>query len=498
MIKRSRYLKRAGVAVVLLLVVVGVFVSQRGYRLASLGYDLESQLRYLIDDGGTIGASPAAEAFADRYLELIFGHNQQLLDGVRDNIRRGVEADPDLLLGEVAALVVTYREDEDRAVMDVAVHVIGGFPLGRMAPQFHPGGFFQQNVDENLWDVGNTALRFAGREMILLAEEDVAATQADILEGIFSGYVDPLLAHATEPVFYMMVLPNPRQIVPPQLRHHISAIVYEGALSLYAGRNDIVLVTDSRRAASYVLGVINDLKRAAELALQTRFGGVEYEAEWGIARGPWWSYEMAQTAAGTSIERDGNLVRITSEFERVMVNAIIKSIERFGRDWRRKRMIMEDGVDPLEFDRQMTDRAPGSYWPDDHRWGPDAPIAPSAEELRLQAAEAALSEAQRELEQAQAQLRRDETAAHRARERRAELETVAAREAATEDGISTRTAAALQVATAQVEATEAQQGRSNDRVATAQRAIQAAENEFDLADRALTDAREMRRQRVMR
>ncbi len=495
---QRRHLKRAGITLLLLAVFAGGMLGVRGYRLATFAYDLESQLRYLIDDGGTIGTSPAAETFSDLYLQVIFGDNPQLLEQVRTNIREGVERDPDLMLGEVAAMLVTHREDDNGSVLDVAVHVIGGFPLGRMAPQFHRDGFFRQHVDENLWSVANTALRFAGREMVLLADEEVADRQSAVLDGIFDGRVGPLLVQMEEPIFYTMVLPNPRRVMPPQLRHHISAVIYQGAISHHAGRNELVLLTNSRRSANYTMSVISDLKRVAELALKTRFDGVEYEAEWGTTTGPWWSYEMAQTSEQTTIEREDNLVRLTSDFERVMVNAIVKSIERFGRDWRRKRLVMEEGLDPREADRRMASRSPLHYWSDEHRWGPDWPVAPSDEERRLLDSQVELRNAERTRERAEAQLRRHEEAAQQANERREELEAAAAREAETEEGVSARTASRLQAARERANEAETQLASTREDVDSARQAQQNAEAEVERAERAFADAQERRLQRVSR
>ncbi len=495
---KRRYFKLVGGTLLVLALATGGFLGFRGYRLATFAYDLESQLRYLIDDGGTIGTSPAAETFSDIYLEIIFGHNGQLLEQVRENIRRGVQRDPDLMLGEVAAMLVTYREDEEENVLDVAVHVVGGFPLGRMAPQFHRDGFFRQHLDEKLWNVANTALRFAGREMVLLADEEVADRQSAVLDGIFEGRVGPLLVQMEEPIFYSLVLPNPRRVMPPQLRHHISAVVYQGAISHHAGRNEVVLLTNSRRSANYTMSVISDLKRVAEMALKTRFDGVEYEAAWGTTRGPWWSYEMAQTSDQTTIEREENLVRLTSDFERVMVNAIVKSIERFGRDWRRKRLVMEEGLDPREADRRMASQSPLHYWSDEHRWGPDWPVAPSEEERRLLDGQVELRNAERAAERAEAQLQRHEETARRATERREELEAAAAREAETETGVTAATEAALQTARERASEAETQLASARERANSAQQALRDAEAEVEEAERAFADARERRLQRVSR
>lgn len=400
-----------------LLLAVGMPIGLRAYRMAFIARDFEAQIRYMIENGGTIGAAPAELTFSDLYLEAIFGDNPELLDQLRVVIRRGIEDDPDLNLGEVAAMIVTHREDDEGNVSDVAAHIVGGFPLGRMSPQFHRDGFFRHQLDDNLWTMGNSILRFAGRDMVLFADEQVADSQTEIIGGMLDGNIIPLVNNLEKPIFYTAVLPNPRRVVPHQLRHHVQAVLYRGALAPYAGRSEVVLLTASQRSANYTMSVVSDLKRMAELALKTKFHGIERDTPWGPHIDPWWAYEMAQTSLRAGIEREENVVRISTEFDRVMVNAVLKSIERFGRDWRRMRLVMEDHVDPREVDRLMATRKPLHYWSEEHRWGPNWPIAPTPEELAAQEGESEARNATAAADRAALRAERLAVAAQRATER---------------------------------------------------------------------------------
>jgi hypothetical protein len=476
---RCKYFKlkwvAAGTGILLLFVVGGLGL--RTYRMAEMAYDFEAQVRYMIDSGGTIGAVPAHLTFSDLYLEAIFGNNPELLDQLRVVIRRGITEDPDLNLGEVAAMIVTHREDEEGRVIDVVAHVIGGFPLGRLAPQFHRDGFFRNQLDENLWSMGNSVLRFAGRDMIMFADEAVAEEQSEVLEGIFTGNIIPLVNRLETPIFYTAVLPNPSRIVPDQLRHHIQAVIYRGALSPYNGHSELVLLATSPRSANYAMRVVNDLKRMAEIALQSKFGGAVRETAWGEMTDAWWAYEMAEASRNVTIEREENIVRLSTDYDRVMVNAVLKSIERFGRDWRKKQLSLDDRVDPREIDRLMATRKPLHYWSEEHRWGPNWPIGQTPEEKEIAEKTAALDQADTEVLRAEAAAQQAAAALERARQQNAQ----------TPEGTDTAAAEAQQ------RLQEAQQ-----RAAEAREAAEQARLDLQRAEAAHLQAMEQRRQQLRR
>ncbi len=485
---------RIAVGILGVLVLASLPLGRRVYQMAFMARDFESQIRYMIENGGTIGAVPAEMAFSDLYLEAMFGENPELLAQLRVVIRRGLEDDPDLNLGEVAAMVVTHREDDEGNVKDVVAHIVGGFPLGRLAPQFHRDGFFRHQIDENLWTMGNSVLRFAGRDMVMFADEAVADAQAQVIEGILDGDIIPLVNSLESPIFYTAVLPNPRRVVPNQLRHHVQAVLYRGALAPHAGRTEVVLLTASQRSANYTMRVASDLKRMAELALKTQFHGIERQTEWGPHIDPWWAYEMAQTSLRTEVEREENIVRMSTEFDRVMVNAILKSLERFGRDWRRMRLVQEEQIDPREVDRQMASRSPLHYWSDEHRWGPNWPIAPTPEELAAQAGEMEVRRAEARADRAELRASRTAVAAELSADRAQQAEDqLAAMEEPTpiaeEMAELARVLANEAQATAQEAAREAEAARA---------AANQARADFAAAQEALQQVTEERREQLRR
>ena len=83
---------------------------------------------------------------------------------------------------------------------------------------------------------------------------------------------------------------------------------------------------------------------------------------------------MFNTMQRTTLEKEQNIVRLRVNFERVMVNAALKSIERMGRDLAQMQGSMEERIDPRLVDARMRSQKPTHYWNDDHKWGPNWPI----------------------------------------------------------------------------------------------------------------------------
>lgn len=364
-------------AVVLLCLVAGTAViSYRAKRLYHVARDWKSEIRYLIENGGTIGEAPVTETMDQGYLEAVFGGDPDLLAKLRTVIAKGMAEDPSMNLGEVAAMLVTYRKTGD-TVEDVAAHIIGGFPLGQRKRGFHRDGFFNHQIDHNLWNAGNSAIAFLGRDILVFADEAVVARQQEMLESVLSGNILPLAkAVAERPLYFTAVFPDPRRVVPPQLRPHVQAFIMKGFLGANAGSYEMMVLTPNPDSASYALSVIYDMKIAGQIALQSRFGGVEVETQWGKQIPTWWSYEMFNTMQRTTMEKEQNIVRMKVDFERVMVNATLKSIERMGRDLAQMQGSMEEKLDPRLVDARMQSQRPGHYWNKEHHWGPNWPIPP--------------------------------------------------------------------------------------------------------------------------
>lgn len=398
MVSRKFIVRWVLFAAMLIIMVAAAAALIRGKRLVRTVYDWRNQIRFLIENGGTIGEIPASEAFEDGYLEAVFGSDPELLGKLRGVISKGLAEDPSLSLGEVAAMVVTYRKNGDNRIEDVVAHVIGGFPLAQRKPGFHRDGYFRSQIDQNLWNTGNSLISFLGRDIVIFADENVANAQQNVLEAVLAGDIIPLAEMIQDrPVYYTAVFPDPRRVVPPQLRPHIQAFIFKGHLAPYEGSYDITILTPNPQSASYTLSMVYDMKLAAQLALQGRMGGIALQTEWGSQIPVWWAHEMVHNLQRTTLEKEINLVRMRMKFERVMVNATLKSIERLGRDLAQMRGSLDEKLDPRLVDARLRSDKPLHYWSTEHKWGPDWPIAnpanrgPSDEDADEQPAAPAVS-----------------------------------------------------------------------------------------------------------
>jgi hypothetical protein len=78
----------------LCLTAIAVVAGFRARRLYTVARDWKSEVRYLIESGGTVGAAPASETFAGEYLDAIFGNDPELLSHLKGVISKGLADDP--------------------------------------------------------------------------------------------------------------------------------------------------------------------------------------------------------------------------------------------------------------------------------------------------------------------------------------------------------------------------------------------------------------------
>ncbi|HMP71865.1 MAG TPA: hypothetical protein PKE55_01240 [Kiritimatiellia bacterium] len=359
------------------------FVTHRGYRLYETAVDFQKHINYLIENGESMAGIPASRAFSPVFLQGMFGDDPVLNEQLNTALQRAMREDPSLRQGEIAAMLVTYRKNGDDQAQDVVVQIFGDFPLTGHRVSMHRDGFFSSQIDRNLWDTGNTMISLLGRDLLVIgANEDVQRRQNDLNEAILSGDILPLAEVLAEAAMhYVLVFPAPRDILPHRMRAHVSVLIAKGFLSPNQAQHELTVLSPNARSASHMTTMMYDLRTAMILALRSRFHGVVNETAWGPHIPVWWAYEMAETLERTSVQREDNVVTLQAGYERVMVNATLKSIERFGRDLTHIRGVKQERLDPRIVDERMRSRSPLHYWSDAHKWGPNWPIAaPRSEE----------------------------------------------------------------------------------------------------------------------
>ena len=200
---------------------------------------------------------------------------------------------------------------------------------------------------------------------------------------MFTGEVDLIVEAIDQPYYYTTVIPNPRRLLPPQLRHHIQTVIVKGSMEKYRGDTEFIFLCSNPRSAKHTLAVLDDMKTASEAILQTKFGGVVKERSWGPYIESWWAREMVMTSERSLLRQEENIVRVNATYGRVMNNALIKSFERMGRDLRQITGSLELRKDPRLVDAEMRTHKGSHYWSEKHRWGPNWPILPPSVEEAL-------------------------------------------------------------------------------------------------------------------
>jgi len=355
-----------------------------GYKAAKTFKDfseVKNHLRYQIETGETIAAAPADATLSTAYLEIIFGENPELLDQLLVVVDKGMEETPDMNLGQVAAIIVTYRQDDAGQISEVVAHIIGEFPLGRRRVNMHKGGYMENRMDQNLWQAKKSVVSFVGRDIVVwAADETTERPKQELVEAIFAGEISYLVRDiAEEPLHYTAVFPNPRDLVPMRMRPHIRAVLYNGVISPQEGEMEMIALCNDERSAGRLVDMFQDAVDSAESALRTRFGGEIVETAWrGDQPEVWWAYELAETLDKIKLDQSESTIRLSVDYEREMVNAIMKIIERFGRDYTAILGVQDQKVAPQDVRDFMKDGNFNPRWTPDHVTGPDWPFGPTS------------------------------------------------------------------------------------------------------------------------
>ena len=341
-------------------------------RTAMGGYE---HLRYLLDSGESLEGAPAEDVLSDSYLLSLFGNNPDLVARLKGVIDLGMATDDSLKLGNITALVATYTQGENGEIRDPAVYVIGGFPDAKSERiGFTMNGYMRQQLEPEMWNLGHSLVNLLGRDVVLFCEEGQAEMQMARLWDVLNGEIMPLAqAIVTAPYRYAVVFPEPKQILPPNMRNHVQTIMVNGVMGADEGENETLFICPSPRAAAYVHGLVRDMADMARVVFHDRFGGYVKEMWWGKMHDMWWAEEGVAMVDETEIVQDGVFVVTRTSMERTRENFVLKAIERCGRDLAAQKAFQLAGTQPWEFVRNDAERRAG-YWSDSHRDGADWPL----------------------------------------------------------------------------------------------------------------------------
>ena len=394
--------------ILLVALAAGAYVGWRAFGVYQTAYGGFQHLRYLLESGESVEGQPAEDVLSDSYLRSLFGDNPELVERLKTVVDLGMATDANLKLGNVSAMIVTYRKRTDGSIEDAAIYAVGGFPDPKSKRLgFHSTGYFKQDLDPSLWLTGNSIMNLLGRDVIVFCEQEKAEAHMALLFDLLNGGIMPLAQRIVEaPVYYAIVFPDPKMLAPPNLRNNLQTVMIKGHMDGDSGESEIIFVSPTPRAAGQVNTVMKDMVALARATFHDKYSGYIKQMPWGPMNDTWWSVEYVKLMDSLRVIQDQVLVVVQVEYDRAKNNAILKTIERAGRDMAMQKAFSLSGDLPWEFAYRMKDNPSGGYWSDPHRWGPEWPlgdeglatpgsIAAAAERERIRAEKAAAAERER-------------------------------------------------------------------------------------------------------
>ena len=405
----KRILLRSLACCLVAVLVAGAYVGWRAVGVFRTGYSGFQHLRYLLESGETVEGAPAEDVLSDNYLMSLFGDNPELVERLKTVVDLGMATDANLKLGSVSAMVVTYRKGEGDKVEDASIYAVGGFPDPKSKRLgFHSTGYFREELDSDLWISGNAVMNLLGRDIIVFCEQDKAEAHMNLLYDLLNGGVLPLAQKVAEaPLHYAIVFPDPKELAPPNLRNQLQTVIIKGEMSGDAGQSEIMLVSPSPRAAGQVHTIVKDMATLVRITFHDKFSGYVKEMTWGKMNDTWWAVEYVKLLDSLKLIQDQVLVIGRVECDRFQNNAVLKTIERAGRDLALQKSFSLAGELPWEFAFRDKDNPTTGYWSAPHRWGSEWPlgdegiatsgsIAAAAERERIRAEQEAAALAEKE------------------------------------------------------------------------------------------------------
>ena len=194
-----RIWKRSLLIFLSVLFLAGLYGAWRVFDVARTAKGARDHWRYLLESGEQIEGAEAEDVLSDDYLSSLFGGNPELVQRLKSVIDLGMATDDSLRTGEVTAMVVTYRQGDDGAVLDPAIYAIGGFADPKhQRLGFHSTGFMHQELDHSLWTSGDAVMRLLGRDIVVFCETEKAESHMALLYDLLNGRILPLAADPTE------------------------------------------------------------------------------------------------------------------------------------------------------------------------------------------------------------------------------------------------------------------------------------------------------------
>src|ERR1022692_1907439 len=156
-------------ALVLAAGVLALNVTQRFRRVVLETNQVRSVVQEAVRRQEMIVKAPARKEFSAAFLQMAFGDNPKLLEQIKAELSKALGANPTLVQGDVAMMLVTYRAEGE--LRDVAIHIFGNLVPEKL-PAFSSEGYWKSQLPDSFFKMGQSMLSTLGREVVILASPE--------------------------------------------------------------------------------------------------------------------------------------------------------------------------------------------------------------------------------------------------------------------------------------------------------------------------------------
>jgi hypothetical protein len=260
--------------VVLAAGVLAINLTSRARRVYLETNQVKGAVQEAIKRQEMVSKSPARKEFSPAFLQMAFGDNPLLLEQIKEQLSKALGGNTELASGEVALMLVTYRAEGE--LRDVAIHIFGNLNLEGL-PKFSTEGYWKTQLPDEFWSMGQSALSLLGRDVLVLARDDVEKRQRAILDGVLNNRYAVVQDFLEEPVSFIAVIPEPSVLFTERFKPFMAAALIKGKISKDEMRAEMVALSLDQGRAQELAQVISDMRLMAMGIARLRFPGPEAE-----------------------------------------------------------------------------------------------------------------------------------------------------------------------------------------------------------------------------
>ena len=249
--------------------VLAINVTTRARHVLQETNQVRSVMQDVVKRQEMVVKAPARREFSSAFLQMAFGDNPVLLEQVKGQLQQAISEKPALQSGEIGMMLVTYRAEGE--IRDVAIQVFGDLNVERM-PAFSSEGYWKGQLPEEFFRAGQSMLSLLGRDVMILANQQVRKQQMEVLDATTNDRFSVLEDYLHDPVSFIAVVPDPSKLFSDQFRKNMAAVLIKGKLSMDESRFEFVALSTDPRKAQDLAQTLTDMRTMALGVARVRFG----------------------------------------------------------------------------------------------------------------------------------------------------------------------------------------------------------------------------------